>query len=96
MSTRRRRPEATETTSPEASAPKRVQPTEFNSSDFYSEAFNQIFDPKRVRLRRLFSIDEDRTKYVSVDFYAARDYHPFVEFGSVKKNDFAILILDDR
>ena len=42
---------------------------------------NLAFDPKSVLLRRLFFINEDRTKYVSVGFYPARDYLPLVEFG---------------
>jgi len=96
MSTRRRRQDATEASSPEASAPKRVRPPEFDTCNFYAEARNLIFDPKRVLLRRLFFIDEDRTKYVSVGFYRVRDYHPFVELGSIKKNGSTILILDDR
>ena len=41
---------------------------------------NPVFDPKRMLLRRLFFINEDRTKYVSVSFYPARDYLPLVEF----------------
>jgi hypothetical protein len=45
---------------------------------------NPAFDPKRVLLRRLFFINEDRTKYVSVGFYPARDYLPLVEFGVVR------------
>jgi hypothetical protein len=32
-------------------------------------------------LRRLFFINEYRTKYVSVGFYPASDYLPLVEFG---------------
>ena len=36
-------------------------------------------------LRRLFFINEDRTKYVSVGFYPARDYLPLVEFGVVRR-----------
>ena len=39
---------------------------------------NPAFDPKRVLLRCLFIINEDRTKYVSVGFYLARDYLPLV------------------
>ena len=98
MSSRRRRPDASETSSPEASsALKRVRPPlEFETCNFYYEGVNLIFDPKRVLLRRLFFINEDRTKYVSVGFYPARDYHPFMEFGSVKKNGTTIIILDDR
>ena len=37
---------------------------------------NPAFDPMRVLLRRLFFINEDRLKYVSVGFYPARDYLP--------------------
>ena len=36
-------------------------------------------------LRRLFFINGDRTKYVSVGFYPARDYLPLVEFGVVRR-----------
>jgi hypothetical protein len=46
---------------------------------------NPAFDPKRVLLRRLFFINEDRTKYVSVGFYPARDYLPLVEFGVLRR-----------
>jgi hypothetical protein len=46
---------------------------------------NPAFDPKRVLLRRLFFINEDRTKYVSVGFYPARDYIPLVEFGVLRR-----------
>jgi len=84
MSTRRRWPDATETSSPEASALNRVRLPEFDTCNFYAEAVNLIFDPKRFLLRRLFFIDEDRTKYVSVGLYPARDYQPFVEFNTHK------------
>jgi len=96
MSTRRRRPDASETSSPEASAPKRVPPPQFDTCNFYAKAVNMIFDPKRVQLRLLFFIDEDRTKYISVGVYPSRHNHPFVEFGSIKKNGSTIFILDDR
>jgi hypothetical protein len=46
---------------------------------------NPAFDPKSVLLRRLFFIIEDRTKYVSVGFYPARDYLPLVEFGGFRR-----------
>ena len=45
---------------------------------------NPAFDPKRVLLLRLFFISEDRTNYVSVGFYPARDYLPRVEFGVLR------------
>jgi len=96
MSPGRRRPDAAETSSPEASAPKGVRTPEFDTCHFYAEAVNLIFDPKRVLLRRQFFIDEDKTKYISIGFHRARDYQPFVEFGSIKKNGSNMHILDDR
>jgi len=93
MSARIRRPDATETCSSEASASKRVRPPEFDTFNFYAEYVNLIFDSKRVLLRLPFFIDEDRTKYVSFGFHSARDYQPFVEFGSIKKKCSTILIL---
>jgi len=41
---------------------------------------NPAFDPKRVLLRRMFIINENKTKYVYVGYYPARDYQPLVEF----------------
>ena len=46
---------------------------------------NPAFDPKRVLLRRLFFINEDGTKFVSVGFYPARHYLPLVEFGVLRR-----------
>ena len=43
---------------------------------------NPAFDLKRVLLRRMFFINEGKTKYMSVGFYPARDYQPLVEFGA--------------
>ena len=96
MSTRRRRRNATETSSPDASAPKRDRPPEFDTCNFYAEAVILILVPKRFLLPRYFFIDEDRTKYISEGFYPSRDYQPFVEFRSIEKNGYTTLILDDR
>ena len=46
---------------------------------------NPAFDPKRVLLRRLFFINDVRTKYVSVGFYPARNYLPLLEFGVLRR-----------
>jgi len=46
---------------------------------------NLAFDPKRALLRRMFFINEDETKYVSVGFYPARDYQTLVEFGDIRQ-----------
>jgi len=47
---------------------------------------NPALDPKRVLLRRLFFINENRNKYVSVGFYPIRDCLPLVEFGVVRRD----------
>ena len=46
---------------------------------------NPAFDPKMVLLLRLFFINEDRMKYVSVCFYPARVYLPLFEFGVLRR-----------
>jgi len=46
---------------------------------------NPAFDPKWVLLRRMFFINEDKTKYMSVGYYPARDYQPLVEFGAIRR-----------
>jgi len=57
---------------------------------------NAAFDPKRVLLRRMFFINEDKTKYVSVGYYPARDYQPLVEFGAIRWGGSKSLILTDE
>ena len=44
---------------------------------------NPTYDPKCVLLRRLFFINEDSTKYVSVGFCPARNYMTPVNFRVV-------------
>jgi hypothetical protein len=46
---------------------------------------NPAYDPKRVLHRRQIFIKKDRTKYVSVGLYPARDYLPLVEFGFLRR-----------
>jgi len=43
-----------------------------------------LFDPNKVLLRRVFFLDHEKTKYISVEFYPARNYQPLVEVGSPK------------
>jgi len=54
---------------------------------------NPAFDPKRVLLRRIFFVNEDKIKYVSVGYYPARDYQPVVEFGAIRRGGSKCLIL---
>ena len=60
---------------------KKLEPT--NICSYWRK--NPAFHPKRVLLCRLFFINEDRTRYVSVGFYSARDYLPLVEFGVFRR-----------
>jgi len=57
---------------------------------------NPAFDAKRVLLRLMFFINEDKTKYVSVGYYPARDYQPLVEFGAIRRGGSKSLILNDE
>jgi hypothetical protein len=42
------------------------------------------FDPNRALLRRVFFLNEEQTKYVSVAFYPAQGYAAHVEFRTAK------------
>ena len=51
------------------------------------------FDPNKVLLRRVFFLDPEKTKYISVGFYPARNYQPIVEIGSPKSTP---IVLTDQ
>jgi len=57
---------------------------------------NPAYDPKRFLLRRMFFINEDKTMYVSVGYYPARDYQTLVEFGAMRRGGSKCLILSDE
>jgi len=44
----------------------------------------------------MFFINEDKTKYVSIGFYSARDFQPLVEFAAIRKGVSTSLILSDE
>ena len=67
----RRRVVSPETPS-SSSAPKRVKVTQLNTCNLYGQTISPAFVRKRVMLRHLFFINEDRTKYVYVGFYPNR------------------------
>src|SRR5262245_16175832 len=47
--------------------------------------FSALADgPPRVLLRRVFFLNSDRTRYLSVGFYPALHYLPLVEFGGAR------------
>jgi len=52
----------------------------------YTEATSLLFDPNRVLLIRVFFLDPDKTRYISVGYYPSRNYQPLVEIGSPKQN----------
>jgi len=54
------------------------------------------FDHQPVVLRRLFFINSDRTQYVSVGFYPARDYQPLLEFGAIRRGGSKSIVLKDE
>ena len=43
-----------------------------------------LIDPNKIILRRVFFLETEKTKYISVGFYPARQYQPMVEIGSSK------------
>jgi len=43
-----------------------------------------LINPNKVLLRRIYFLDPEKTKYISVGFYSARHYQPMVEIGSPK------------
>jgi hypothetical protein len=57
------------------------------------EGIGPTLDPYRALLRRVFFLNEDRTKYVSVAFYPGQEYAALVEF---KKATAAPLILTQQ
>ena len=59
-------------------------------------AANPAFDPLRVLLRLLFSLNANKTKYVSVGFYPARDCLPLLEFGVIQSCGSKAIILTDE
>jgi hypothetical protein len=41
-------------------------------------------DPNRALLRRVFFLNDEKSRYVSVGFYPAHNYQPLVEFGGTR------------
>jgi len=59
-------------------------------------AANPAFDLQRLLLRRLFFLNTNNTKHVSVGFYPVRDYLPLVEFGVIRSCGSKAIILTDE
>ena len=65
--------------------PKRKAPA-FDTCNYLIEAISPDFDPNRELLQRVFFINEENTRYVSIGFYPVRNYQPLVAFGGSKIN----------
>jgi hypothetical protein len=93
MSARKRSRQPTGGNVEEEKSKRLVNAPEYNTCNYYSESVGLMFDPKRVLLRRVFFLNSDKSKYVSVGFYPALDYQPLVEFGGSRNKP--ILITPD-
>jgi hypothetical protein len=51
----------------------------------YNGFINPLFNPQKVLLRRIFLLDSDRTKYVSVGIYPAMGYDALLKFGGCRQ-----------
>ena len=81
MASRRKRSSAAEAAAAHVARRKRMEQLKLNMCTCWTA--NPTYDPKFVLLRRLFFINGDSTKYVSVGFCPARDYLTLVKFRVV-------------
>jgi hypothetical protein len=58
--------------------------------DVWVQPISPLLDPQRLLLRRIFFIDYDRTRLVSVGYYPARSYEVLVEFGGSRVKPIAL------
>ena len=58
----------------------------------YTEATSLLFDLNRVLIRRVFFLNPDKTRYISVGYYPTRNCQPLVEIGTPKQHP--ILLTD--
>jgi len=49
-----------------------------------------------VLVRRLFFINSNKTKYVSVGFYPAREFQPLVGFGAIRRRRSKIILFTEK
>ena len=63
--------------------PRRVRAPEPDTS--LEAVATTLSNPIRALIRRVFFAAEDKSKYVSVAYYPARDYQPLAENGGAKK-----------
>jgi len=92
MSTRKRRSPTNAPATDGGSVPKDA--VDHDTTGSYAEVNSLLFDPNRILLRRVFFLDPDKTKYISLGLYPARNYQPLVEIGST--NVRPILLTDQH
>jgi hypothetical protein len=68
-------------------------PTTVDACTYTEGSVSLLFDPHRILLRRVFFLNPEKTKYISVGFYPARKYQPLVEICSPKATP---IILTDQ
>ena len=87
MSARKRRAptDAQTVTDGGSSVPKRADFLDLDTTTCsYVDVNSLLFDPNRVLLRRVLFLHPDKTRYISVSFYPARNYQPLVEIECPK------------
>ena len=64
-----------------ASGDQIIKFPEINTCKYIIEIASPKFDPNGVLLHRVFFINEDKPRYVSVGFYPSQNYQTDIEFG---------------
>ena len=85
MSARKRRAPTNAQATDGSSVPECTDALDLDTAGSYTEATSLLFDPNRVLLRRVFFLDTDKTRYISVGYYPSRNYQPLVEIGTPKQ-----------
>ena len=71
--------------------PKLIEaPTLDPCTHVIEEAISPTLDTSRVLLRRVFFLNEEKSRYVPVGFYPSRNYQVLVEFGGPKISPIAL------
>ena len=84
MSARKRRAPSDAQARDGSSVPNCTDALDVDTAGSYTEATSLLFDPNRVLLRRVFFLDPDKIRYISVGYYPSRNYEPLVEIGTRK------------
>ena len=75
-----------------STSPKRFMAPQIDTCSSF-QSISPAFYSNRVLLRRVFFIGPEKTRYISIGYYPARNYQPLVEIGCPEKNP---ILLNDR